>query len=232
MNLVITGGTKGIGRAAIELFASKGFNIITCSRHEDELNYLEEIMHSKYPSIEIHTMVCDMGDKTSVLGFADFIHAKFSTIEVLVHNAGLFFPGTVETEADGTFETLMNLNIGGSYHLTRALIKKIKMTPGAHIFTMCSTASIKGYLNGGSYCISKFALLGMTKVLREELKNENVKVTAMISGAAYTDSWAGTHHPVERFMKAEDIAQSIYDCYNLKSGVVEEILIRPQLGDI
>jgi short-subunit dehydrogenase len=102
-----------------------------------------------------------------------------------------------------------------------------------HIFTMCSVASLGAYPNGGSYSISKFALLGMTKNLRHELKQHGIKVTAVIPGAAYTDSWKESGLPEQRFMEAEDIASMIYAATLLSpQAVVEEIVMRPQLGDI
>jgi hypothetical protein len=98
---------------------------------------------------------------------------------------------------------------------------------------MCSIASIKAYPNGGSYAISKFALLGLSKVLREELKPFGIKVTAILPGATKTASWDGVDLPDDRFMMAEDIAETVFAAYSLSSrSVVEEILIRPQLGDI
>jgi short-subunit dehydrogenase len=104
---------------------------------------------------------------------------------------------------------------------------------GGHIFMMCSTASIIPYTNGGSYCISKFALYGMTKVLREELKEHGVRVTAVLPGATLTASWEGVDLPAERFMKPEDVAQAMFTAWSLSSqAVIEELLIRPQLGDI
>jgi short-subunit dehydrogenase len=102
-----------------------------------------------------------------------------------------------------------------------------------HIFNLCSTASIMAYTNGGSYCISKFALYGLTKVLRAELREHDVRVTAVLPGATLTASWEGVNLPPERFMKSEDVAESIWSAYALsKHSVVEEILIRPQLGDL
>lgn len=98
---------------------------------------------------------------------------------------------------------------------------------------MCSTASIVPYVNGGSYCISKFALLGMSRVLREEMKPFGVKVTAVLPGATLTASWDGTDLPKERFMQPEDVAEAIWTAYSLSpNSVLEELLIRPQLGDI
>jgi NADP-dependent 3-hydroxy acid dehydrogenase YdfG len=102
-----------------------------------------------------------------------------------------------------------------------------------HVFNMCSVASIQPYEHGGSYCIAKYALLGFTRVLREEMKEHNVRVTAILPGATLSDSWEDVDLPPERFMPAEDIASCIYHAYALSPRtVVEDIVMRPQLGDI
>ena len=98
---------------------------------------------------------------------------------------------------------------------------------------MCSVASIMPYENGGSYSISKYALLGFSKCLREELKSSDIKVSSIMPGATYTDSWKESGISEERFMKADDLANLIVQTYALsKSTVVEELIIRPILGDI
>jgi short-subunit dehydrogenase len=128
---------------------------------------------------------------------------------------------------------MMNTNLYSAYHLTRAIVPFMTSSTKAHIFNMCSIASTTAYPNGGSYSISKFALLGYTKVLRQELKEKAIKVTAIMPGATWSDSWAGVDLPHERLMEAVDIADSVWSAYQLgKSAVVEEIVIRPQLGDL
>src|SRR5579871_726830 len=103
----------------------------------------------------------------------------------------------------------------------------------AHIFNMCSIASLKAYNNGGSYSISKFALAGFSKNLREEMKPFGIKVTAVYPGAVYTDSWIGSGVDEKRIMEANDIAHMIYASSQLSpQATVEEIIIRPQLGDL
>jgi short-subunit dehydrogenase len=88
------------------------------------------------------------------------------------------------------------------------------------------------YPNGGSYTISKFALLGFSKCLREELKDEGIRVTAVMPGATLTPSWEGAGYPAERFMPPEDVAESIFGAYELSDRtVVEEMILRPQKGD-
>jgi NADP-dependent 3-hydroxy acid dehydrogenase YdfG len=98
---------------------------------------------------------------------------------------------------------------------------------------MSSIAALKAYPNGGAYSISKFALAGFSKNLREELKPHGIKVTTIYSGAVYTDSWKGSGVSEERIMEAADIAKVVYSAAHLTpQATIEEIVIRPQLGDL
>lgn len=229
---VITGGTKGIGRAIIEKFAAEKFDIITCSRKPSDLAELKLTIGAKY-GVQMHTFTADISIKDQVILFTQFVNGLNVPIDVLVNNAGFFIPGLVTEEEDGALESLINANVYSAYHTTRGLIARMKSEKRGHIFTMCSIASIMAYPNGGSYAISKFALLGFTKVLREELKEFGIRVTAVLPGATRTSSWDGSKLPDERFMKPEDVADAVFGAYSLSpQSVVEEILIRPQLGDI
>ncbi|MEQ9167049.1 MAG: SDR family oxidoreductase [Fulvivirga sp.] len=229
---VITGGTKGIGKALIEKFASEGFDIITCSRNENDLKVLSDDIASRF-DISIKTFQVDMSKKDQVLNFVNEINQISDHVNVLINNAGLFIPGAVHEEEDGALEQMVNTNLYSAYHLTRGLIHAMKEKKAGHIFNMCSTASFVPYINGGSYCISKFALLGMSKVLREEMKEHNVRVTSIMPGATLTASWEGVELPEERFMKPEDVADAVFNAYSMSDRtVIEEIVMRPQLGDI
>ncbi len=229
---VITGGSKGIGKALVHKFASMDFDIITCARNQKDLNTLKTEVEQHY-KISCHVFAVDMSDKQQVMTFASQINKMEGHVEVLINNAGLFIPGQVHTEEEGSLEMMINTNLYSAYHLTRSLVPAMKQRNKGHIFNMCSTASFVPYVNGGSYCISKFALLGMNKVLREEMKEHNVRVTAIMPGATLTASWEGVDLPEERFMKPEDVAETIASAYLMSHRtVIEEIIMRPQLGDI
>jgi short-subunit dehydrogenase len=231
--IVVTGGTKGIGRAILEKFAANGFDVVTCSRNEKELIELETDFRKGFPAVKVFTKKVDMAEKIQVNVFTDFINSLSRPVDVLVNNAGYFIPGEISTEPDGTLESMINANLYSAYYSTRGLASSMKGKKDGHIFNICSIASIKAYANGGSYAISKFAMLGFSKCLREELKTFNIRVTAVMPGATKTRSWEGADLPDERFMKIEDIAETIYAAWTLsKRSVVEEIIIRPQLGDI
>jgi len=183
--------------------------------------------------VNVYVKSTDTADKNQVGEFGKFVLGLNRPIDVLVNNAGNFMPGATMEEPDGALENMIAGNVYSAYHLTRALIDGIKKNRSGHIFNMCSIASIKAYPNGGSYAISKFALLGFTKVLREEMKEFNIRVTAVMPGATKTQSWNGVDLPDSRFMKTEDVAEVIFNAYSISDrSVVEEVIIRPQLGDI
>jgi short-subunit dehydrogenase len=230
---VITGGTKGIGKAIVNKFAADGFDIFTCSRNSDELKSLKTQVESDFPGIEVMTRKSDLSLKDEVIDLVKFILSKRSHIHVLVNNTGVFIPGEISNEPDGHLETMINTNLYSAYYLTRGVLPMMMHDKDGHIFNICSIASIIPYANGGSYSISKYAMLGMTKVLREEMKQHGIRVTAVLPGATYTTSWEGAGLPESRFMKAEDVADAVHGAFSLSANsVVEEILIRPQEGDI
>jgi short-subunit dehydrogenase len=233
MKAVISGATKGIGRAIAEILAAEGYDIAVCARNASDLENLKQDFAQKYPKITVLTHVADVRSKNQVLEFATAITNCWSELDILVNNAGVFIPGNIHQEADGVLEQLMETNLYSAYYLTRALIPLITKQKRGHIFNMCSVASLMAYPNGGSYSISKFALLGFSKVLREELKQKGVKVTAILPGATWTDSWAGVALPEARLMQARDVAIALLAATKMSpSAVMEEIIMRPQLGDL
>jgi len=232
MNVIITGASKGLGKAIAEKFAETGNNLFVCSRNEVELYKMMQEILTKYPQCTIKAKPVDLSVKEEVKSFGNWC-LQFGAPDILINNAGQFIPGSVYNEEEGALEKMIEMNLFGAYHLTRLLLPKMMEAKRGHIFNMCSVASIKAYANGGAYSISKFALLGFSKNLREEMKPYNIKVTAVIPGAAYTESWASSGIEEKTFMQAKDIAEMIFAASQLSpQACVEEILLRPQLGDI
>lgn len=229
---VITGGTKGIGKALIEKFAQAGFEIITCARSEADLNDLKATINTTF-NLQIHAVPADLSKRKEVAKFAEFVLSVTQKIDVLINNTGIFLPGSIAEEPEGNLEHMMDTNLFSAYHLTRHLLPTFVKQGHGHIFSMSSIAGITAYSSGGSYSITKYAMQGFTKCLREELKEKHIRVTAVLPGATYTASWEGVDIPEERFMKAEDVADAVFSAYNLSERtVVEEIVLRPQLGDL
>ena len=233
--IVVTGGSKGIGRAAVARFLQAGYPVATCARSAADLVALSTALAAEVPGAVLHTCPADLSRQDDCARFAAFVLALGLPVAVLVNNAGAFVPGRLQDEpADGSqLRQMLAVNLLSAYDVTLPLLPGLIARGEGHIFNICSTASITAYPNGGSYGIAKHALLGFTKNLREELKTSGVRVTAVLPGPVLTASWAGVDLPPERFVQAGDVAEVLFSAYSLSPhAVVEELLIRPQLGDL
>lgn len=233
MNVVITGASRGFGFAIAEQFAAAGHSLYLCARDQERLRQSADTLKAQYPGLIVYVYAADLSDEKAVKSLAKKLLEEAGTIDILVNNAGSFVPGSVYNEPEGALKQMIDLNLFSAYHLTRALVPSMISRRQGHIFNMCSIASVQAYPNGGAYSISKFALLGFSRNLREEMKPFQVKVTAVLPGAAYTDSWKGSGVEPARIMEARDIAHMVYQATLLSpQACVEEIVLRPQLGDL
>ncbi len=233
MNAIITGATKGIGRAILMALAREGWNVAATSRNLEDLEALQAEVIQKYPGQECLIHWVDFSEKEETLTYGKTMVEAWPEIDVLINNAGVFMPGSVHLEADGVLESTLALNLHSPYYLTRAILPGMMKRRQGHIINMCSIASLMSYPNGGAYTISKFALLGFSKALREEMKPYGIKVTAVMPGATWSASWGDAPYPPDRLMPPEDIAELVVACIKLgPASVVEDLVIRPQLGDL
>jgi short-subunit dehydrogenase len=232
MNVVITGASRGIGKAVAEIFAAHGYDLYLSSRNEVVLYKTMEELVTRFPAITIKAKAFDLGKKNEAKELGAWC-LKFGVPDILVNNAGLFEPGSVYNEPEGNLESQIETNLYSAYHLTRSLLPEMIKKKSGHIFNMCSIASLKAYNNGGAYSISKFALYGFSQNLREEMKPYGIKVTSVHPGAVMTDSWSGYDNSSKRIMEAEDVARLVFAASQLSvQACVEDIILRPQLGDL
>lgn len=238
MNIVITGASRGIGKATAAAFAAAGYSLYLCSKNEIVLQQTASELQQQFPQAKLFFKAADLTSKDETELFAQWLLEKSIRIDILVNNAGTYLPGGILNEEDGVLEKMMDINLYSAYHLTRNLLpamlqqELVQHTRG-HVFNLCSIASIQAYPNGGAYGISKYALYGFSKNLREELKQHYIKVTAVLPGAVLTDSWGDFDNSGHRIMAAGDIATMIFTAAHLSpAACVEDILLRPQLGDL
>lgn len=232
MNIIITGASKGIGFAIAQQFAAHGHDLYLTSKTPADLEKAATDLRAQFPLENIEYFASDLSQKANVDAFSKWCLQK-TQADILINNAGYFVPGKLMEEAEGQLQGQLDTNLFSAYHLTRAILPSMLTKKSGYIFNICSIASLGAYENGGAYSISKFALLGFSKNLRLELKDKGIKVTAVCPGAAYTNSWAGSGVDPKRIMEASDIAKMIYASTQLSNqAVVEDIIMRPQLGDL
>ena len=232
MNVIITGASKGIGKAIAFKFAAAGHDLFLCSRKEKELKATANEIGIGYPKIRVMFLPADLSVKEEIISFANWC-LQNGTPGILINNAGVYLPGNTMDEPEGHLEMMMNTNLYSAYHLTRKLLPAMIKNGQGHIFNICSIASLAAYDGGGGYSISKFAMHGLTKNLRHELKPLGIKVTGVYPGAVLTDSWGDFDNSNNRIMEGKDIAEMVYAATMLSpQAVVEEINITPQLGEL
>lgn len=233
MTIVITGASRGIGKAIALAFAATGANLYLSSKNPSTLDATAEEIRKTFPNCRVNVYAADLSQRVEAIGFGNWVLQQTSAIDVLVNNAGHFAPGQVTTEAPGILESQIATNLYSAYYLTQTLVPSMKARQQGHIFNICSIASLQAYDNGGSYSISKFALMGFHKNLRKELMPHSIKVTALYPGAVLTDAWGGFDNSDQRIMEAEDIAKLVLASAQLSpAACVEDIVIRPVLGDL
>jgi short-subunit dehydrogenase len=232
-NAIITASTKGMGRAISISFAKEGLNLAICSRHDDELAAFKTELLAINPNIKVFTSVTDCSVKQQVLAFAAAAGAELGDISIIVNNAGMYTYSSILDDTEDAFQKQVNTNLMPAYELYRYFGKKMMAAKDGHIFNICSIAAISPIAEAGTYSVTKFALLGLTKVMRLEMQDHGVKVTAIIPGSTLTDSWKGMLVDKDKMVLPEDIASAVINIYKMSVGAnVDEIIIKPAYGQI
>jgi len=227
---LVTGATRGIGRAIAEQLAARGYDLLLVARGEKDLVELKSQLQDQYPSAEILFFPADLSDPAQIKQVGDWALQKSPV--VFVSNAGIFKPVSLLNEEEDSFLPQFYLNYYAAHSLCLKLGRKMKELRQGHLFIIGSTAS-RQPVKAGAYTVTKYALSGLTNVLREELRDAGVKLTEIIPGSTRTSSWDGTDHPESRFVRPQEIAQAVGLCLEMGSSTnIEEIVIKPLQGNI
>jgi NAD(P)-dependent dehydrogenase (short-subunit alcohol dehydrogenase family) len=176
---------------------------------------------------------CDVTSESQVTGAAARIVDELDVPDLLVNNAGLFVPGGLLDTSLADFRAQVDTNLTSAFIVTKAFLPAMISKKSGTVVFLGSVASIRAYPGGAAYCAAKHGLLGLARSVREETREHGVRATILMAGATLTPSWEGVDLPADRFIPAADVAAVIRDTWRLSTRtVIEEILIRPQLGDI
>jgi 3-oxoacyl-[acyl-carrier protein] reductase len=229
MNILITGASKGIGKAIAIEMAKNGHNLALCARNIQDLEALKsQIQIADKQQIVI--AACDCGVKAQVNAFTQLALTALGSIDVLVNNVGVFKPSFILDEDDDILLSQLNTNLLSAYYFYKAIGKNMRSNGNGHIFNICSVASIDALAHAGAYSVTKAAMLSLNNVMREELKKHGVKVTAILPGATYTHSWEGLGGIPENFIQPQDIASAISHTLQMSAhAYTEQIIIKSLL---
>ena len=226
MKAIVTGATKGIGRAIALALAGEGYDLGIGGRNLQDLEYLSREIKALYPHIEVITKSADFSQKYETRNFAETFLNYWGDIDVLINNVGSYEEDDLDHFNEKRLEEMMEINLMSAIRMTQPFIPEFKKKGEGHIINICSVLSKKTRKRAVSYSISKHALYTYTKLLRDDLRNFNVKVTAILPGSTNTSSWDGLDAPVKDFVQPEDVANGVLMAIQ-SNGMVEELEIKP-----
>ena len=231
--ILITGASQGIGAAIAKTFARevRGVRLALVARNVRNLNTVARACEKLGATAAV--FAGDVGDAGAVTVMAQAVRQRFGDVDVLINNAGVFRPASFLELSPAQFDAQLTANLRSVLLVSQAFVPAMVRRGRGDVFNMGSIAGLQAYPGGAAYCAAKFGVTGLTRVMREELKTKGVRVTLVCPGATFSPSWSGSAVPEQRMMPAEDVARAFLDIYRLsRRTVVEEIILRPQLGDI
>ena len=231
--ILITGASQGIGAAIAKVFARelRGVRLALVARNERKLGAVARACAKLGAKAQIYP--ADVSNEADVAALAKAVTAEFGGVDVLVNNAGQFrgAPFTEMKLAD--FDALIASNLRSVFLVSRAFAPGMITRRRGDIFNMSSIAGLIAYPGGAGYSAAKFGVAGLSKVMRAELRDKGVRVCCVYPGATISPSWEGSGVDEGRMMPTEDVARAFFDVYRLsRRTVVEEIVLRPQGGDV
>lgn len=209
-NALITGAGKGIGKAIAIALAKEGVNVILVARTQADVDQLAgEVNQFGVKSLALSA---DVSDINSVNAAVEKALAEFKTIDILINNAGIGAFGKFLELEPADWERIIQVNLMGTYYTTRAVIPQMIERQMGDIINISSTAGLNGNAVTSAYSASKFAVMGLTDSLMQEMRKHNIRVTALTPSTVATDLAIDlklTDGNPEKVMQSEDVAELI-----------------------
>jgi short-subunit dehydrogenase len=233
---IITGGSRGIGKAIAEELAGMGYDLLLISKDSRRLR--ETAAHiSRNNHVRVDFLPCDLSKTSDIDAIYKFCISKRITPDVLVNNAGIYIPGTTKESSIREYDHVMSVNARSMFYLTQKVLPLLRKGHNQRVIVISSvwahdSYSPEGRDDGTIYSISKWALRGWARSLRAELRKHKIGVSVIYPGAVFTDEWKGTKISKGRFIKPEDMGKIVRSILSTSpQTVIEEIIVRPIGGD-
>ncbi|WP_433944511.1 3-ketoacyl-ACP reductase [Paenibacillus sp. SN-8-1] len=220
-NALITGAGKGIGRAVAIALAKEGVNLGLIARTESDLKDLAQELRSQY-GIKVSIAPADISNSAEAEASAAKIKQELGSVDILINNAGIAKFGTLLEMDPEEWKRILDVNVMGTYNVTRAVLPDLVAQNSGDIINVASTAGERGFATGSAYCASKFALMGMTESLAQEVRKHNIRVTALTPSTVNTDLASNAGLKIgdeDRMMQPEDVADLVLAALKLPARV-------------
>jgi 3-oxoacyl-[acyl-carrier protein] reductase len=226
---LVTGATEGIGRAITFALGAAGYRVGVGARNELKIRRLLEELRAQ--GIAAAGLPCDVGDEAAVGRLVGHVAAELGPVEVLVNNAGIGILKPLEELTPAEWDATMATNVRGMFLMTRAVLPRMRERKRGVIVNLSSLAGRNGFAGGTAYVASKHAVLGFSRALMFEVREDNIRVVAVCPGSVDTPllhQQALLKPKFEKILKPEDVAQVVLDVLRLPDrALVSELDIRP-----
>ena len=216
---IISGASRGIGLALSEYFVKHNYDIAMIARDIDKLTHAKETLTglNKNVSITVHDL--DVSDSTKTYETIQTIIKNKGRLDVLFNNAGIAHFGTSELSLSD-FEKMMSINVNGLFAAAKAAAEVMKQQKSGYIFNLASMSGKRTFPGSGGYCASKFAVVGLSEALFQEMAAYDVKVTAICPSLVDTSMTAWSDITNDKKIQLDDIVKTVDFCLNLSSHAV------------
>ncbi len=198
---IVTGASRGIGYAAATELASQGYSLGLMSLTEENIKKAAQDIRSLFPETKVVTAAFDVADGASTERFIERVNTELGDVTVLVNNAGDYPTGTSAMPTD-ELQRLMDVNFLSATRFVQGVIPSMKKNGGGYIFNIASICGVEAFADVGGYCASKYALVGYSSSLAQELSSSGIKVTALCP------SWVNTEKASRASLKPEEMIQT------------------------
>lgn len=221
---VVTGGTRGIGRAIVESLLEKNATVLFCGRKRADLEQtLKELGNPK----AANGFVCDIRSEAEVAEMFASCQKNLGGVDILINNAGVGGFATVEELEPEQFRTILETNLFGVFYACRAAIPLMKQRGGGYIVNISSLAGTNAHPKMAAYNASKFGLNGFSEAMMQEVRHDNIKVSYIMPGSVNTEFGDGAAKP-DYALQPEDVAQVVIDLLEMPARALpSRVELRP-----
>lgn len=222
---IVTGASRGIGYAIAKELAGLGYSLGLVARTPEDIKKASRDILSEFPEIRIIDAAFDVTDGAGAEEFVRRVNTKLGSVSVLVNNAGDYRQGTSEMPF-GELQKLVDVNFLSAARFVQAVLPVMKKLGYGYIFNIASICGVEAYDDVGGYCASKFALVGYSSSLTQELAPMGIKVTAICPSWVNTEKSSGAPLKPEEMIQTSDIAETVRYLLSLgPTASIREIVI-------
>lgn len=222
---LVTGGSRGIGRAVAASLLDAGAYVMICSRREEKTAEAVESL-GKGREDCIGGIACDVSNEEAIRVLMAKVVEKFGGLDILINNAGVGLVGNVEDFSPADWRRTIDVNLTGVFYCCHYAIPEMKKRSGGDIVNMASRSSVNAFAGGSAYCASKFGLLGFSEALNLEVRQHNIRVSCIMPGRVATEFPGETAQDWN--LTPEDVAKAVIDTLSFsRRALASRIELRP-----